>query len=240
MKYFILLLTATMLISCDAFFRKTVNGNGDLIVAQRNLSPFQEVLTEGNLRVELSYSDECRVEVEADNNLQKFIQTKVNDDKLVLKVQKGVRLKSDNPMVIKVAMPNITALNNSGSGTVTTIGKLKGSGAVKIESSGSGSISLRLRAPAVKATISGSGNINLSGETKEVKFKINGSGKILADSLKSETADVVINGSGRIKLYAETSLKSVINGSGSIDYMGSPEVSSKINGSGKMSRISSQ
>lgn len=237
MKHFIIILALIGLLSCDAFIRKTETGNGRMFSTEREVGEFEKIAVEGNIDVELSYSDDCMVEVAADENLHSYIETEVEDNKLVVKVEKGVRLESENPIVVKVLLPNLEELACLGSGGVTTSGKLRGSGAVKVESLGSSAISLRLRAPVVKATISGSANMDLSGETKEVKIKINGSGKVMAAKLKSETASVVINGSGRVDLYAENKLKSVINGSGNVNYAGDPEINSKINGSGKMNRL---
>src|SRR3989339_814583 len=86
--------------------------------------------------------------------------------------------------------------------------------------------------------LAGSGNINLSGAANKITAGLDGSGNIELMDLLTDSAYVVINGSGNIRINASKYLKAIINGSGNIYYKGNPDIKeTQINGSGNIINI---
>jgi hypothetical protein len=87
-------------------------------------------------------------------------------------------------------------------------------------------------------TINGNGNLILMddvfGEEKNVKIIINGSGDFNGGGFRPETAELTINGSGKIRMGAIQTLNIKINGSGQIIYYGYPVLKTNVSGTGSI------
>ncbi len=104
---------------------------------------------------------------------------------------------------------------------------------LKLSGSGNIASSDTLNLGKIDIEIDGSGNVTLQGAAHFVTVSLDGSGNIELLELPADSAYVVINGSGNIKVNASKYLKAIINGSGNIYCKGNPVVKeTKINGSG--------
>ncbi|MDR2476666.1 MAG: DUF2807 domain-containing protein [Treponema sp.] len=87
-------------------------------------------------------------------------------------------------------------------------------------------------------TINGNGSlIILDGifeNGKSVKVIINGSGTFDGGGFRPETAELIINGSGKIRMGSTQALDIKINGSGQLLYYGDPVLKTKISGAGSI------
>lgn len=210
----------------------TVNGNGITETQNRWVTHFDEVQSSGSFVVEIVPGDEFNVEVTAESNLQEFIVTDIDNDKLKIRVRSGHHLHNHRPMEVFITMPEIKEISLSGSGYIKTGGFE--TDYLKTKLSGSGEIHTEILARKVSARISGSGKIKLSGEAVETSFAISGSGKILSYDLFQQFCDVTISGSGDAYVNVEKKLDVSISGSGDVLFINTPEIHSKISGSGKV------
>jgi hypothetical protein len=84
--------------------------------------------------------------------------------------------------------------------------------------------------------ICGSGDIEAVGEVLSLDVVINGSGELKLKQLQVQTCNIRINGSGDAVLSVAESLDAQINGSGDITYYGTPHVQVKMRGSGNLTK----
>lgn len=82
----------------------------------------------------------------------------------------------------------------------------------------------------------GSGNVTISGsmETDYLEVSLLGSCSLYGFSLRAESCQVDITGSGNCEITASSSLDVSIDGSGSVFYKGSPSIEDHISGSGRV------
>lgn len=224
-----------LLISCD--HRETVRGNGNTGTESRTVGNFDGIQLRGSMNVHLTNGSERAVNIEVEENILPYVETYVNDGKLIIKYRDDVNINTREDVVVNVTAPRLDEIEVTGSGDITGENKFSGNEKIKVEVTGSGNIRLELDAPAVEASITGSGDIDLSGNTKNIKCSTTGSGEIDAAELKAENAAVRTLGSGSIRVFASVKLDATINGSGDIAYRGGGSVSSKINGSGSVKAI---
>lgn len=191
----------------------------------------------GSMDVQVKKGEEHSVEIEGEENIISYIETYVNDGKLVIKYKDDVNIHTTEDVIVKVTADVLEDVEVLGSGDLTGEGKFVSNGAMDISITGSGNIKLDLDAPAVEAKITGSGDIDLSGNTKDVKCSTTGSGTINAVELKAENAGARTLGSGDISVFSSVKLDATINGSGSISYKGGGAVSSAVHGSGTIKHI---
>ena len=83
--------------------------------------------------------------------------------------------------------------------------------------------------------VSGSGNVTAKGKARALKLDISGSGDVDAGSLASDSADADISGSGKASIAPASAADLRISGDGEIDLMSHPsKVTSDVSGSGRI------
>ena len=215
-KYLIFILSAFLFCSCH-----NINGSGHIQTEKRNVGQFDGVQASGSMDIEVTDGENVSVEVEADDNVLRYIITEVNDGLLDVYFESNISL-SNTHTKIYVTAPGLKRLFVKGSGNIISRNKIQNNQSVSTRISGSGDINATVDAPDVKAEISGSGNLSLQGRCKNFEGSISGSGDLKCAELLSENADVSILGSGRAHVYASVRLKASTTGSGDIYYRGNP------------------
>lgn len=71
-------------------------------------------------------------------------------------------------------------------------------------------------------------------DTNDFRAVLSGSGSIKSFDLSSQSAGVVLSGSGNVEVNAITDLAVTISGSGNVYYRGNPTINSNVSGSGKV------
>lgn len=219
---------------------KTVKGDGNLKKESRETGNFTSLSSHGAMDVQISYGTSNIIQVEADENLLPYIETKVENGKLIIQPKKNVNIKSRLHIVVYVTMTTINSLSESGSGNISGSGTFNNNGKTDIRVSGSGNIKLDFGTFNNMALfVSGSGNIDLEGNTaNSITVSIAGSGNVDCSRVRCNDVDAKISGSGNVKVNVEKSIVARISGSGNVFYKGNAtNISSKVSGSGKVIKI---
>jgi hypothetical protein len=229
---------AFFLYACNFIAGKRVDGSGNVTTQDRAVTGFSAVQSSGPFDVYLSSGTTQTVRVEAEDNLQSYIETKLEGNELDIETKDGYRLHPNKPVKIYISSPDFTKVRLSGSGDIISQNRIAGTEKIALGVSGSGNIKVDLDAPAVEAEMSGSGNINLSGLAKRFEGGLSGSGNISAMDLKTEEATIRISGSGNADVFASEKLHVKVTGSGDVRYKGgAQQVSSNITGSGSVKKL---
>ncbi len=237
-----LLIALFALVSLTAYSQRweTVKGNSQIKKETREVSSFTSLTSQGPMDVQIAYGNSTSVTIEADENLLQYIETPVEDGRLVIKTKKGINLKSSSKMTVHVSMTKINSLQLSGSGNIKGSGAFTGDEKTDISVSGSGNLALDFDTfKDMDLSLSGSGNIDLKGSAaNSIDAKISGSGNIDCSNTSSKDVDAKISGSGNIKVYASNSIEAKISGSGNVYYKGDLQnINSKVVGSGKVLKM---
>lgn len=217
---------------------KKVNGNGNMVTQSRTVSNYDAVSLTGSMDVILVKGREGNLKIEAEENLQQHIETEVSGGRLKISVEKGYSLNPsrNNDITITVPFTDIENVSLTGSGDIRSKDMVT-SEKFSINITGSGNVSLPLKAKNAKANITGSGDIDLSGSSEDFDCKVTGSGDISAFDFKCQNVSAMVTGSGDIQVYASESLKASTPGSGDIEYRGNPKKEDfRTMGSGSISK----
>ena len=230
----IALLTVT--ISYGQWPFEKIQGNGHITKETRNVGSYTAVSSSGFWDVMIAYGESNSIQLEGDENLLPYIETKVENGKLAIKSKKNANLRSKNKLTIYVSLTRMTGISLSGSGDMIGKGKFENSGNTDVKLSGSGSINVEFeKVASLDLSISGSGNIRLSGSSREVNAKISGCGNSDCSGLNTDAATAMISGSGNIKVYANQKVEARISGSGNVYYRGAAnDISKHVSGSGRV------
>jgi hypothetical protein len=236
-KIFIMLAAAAALLTSSSC--KKVIGEGDLQTETRNITDFSGVSASIGGKIYYKIDPVFKVEITAQRNILDVIQATRSNGHLLLKVKDGVRIRSNEEIIVNISAPTADYFHVSGIGDLVVIGNIN---ATDLDMSISGTGDLTMPAISVanklKAEISGTGNINvIAGSAKNEELRISGSGKLLLEAVTAENVEATISGSGDMKVNVSRSLDASISGSGSVYYHGNPIISASISGSGKVKPI---
>jgi len=214
-----------------------VRGNGNEKTETRSVAVAKEIAMSGSFNVILIEGNNSSVEVTADENILPYIETVVEGDRLVIKNRDNVWLKYKNEVVVRVTMPKYEKLKMSGSGNLSTQGKISNNDFISLSVSGSGDVDMIVNTPSFQVKQSGSSDIKVSGETADVEVSTSGSGNYDGIGLLAEDVKVSISGSADIKVFADATLDIKISGSGNVEYKGNATVKTAKSGSGDIRKI---
>ena len=236
-----LLFLLCTLISLNSFaIWETIKGNGVMKKETRNASGYTGIQLQGSMNVQIAYGNSNTISVEADENLLPYIETVVENGKLIIRTKNKTNLKSNQKLTVYASLTKLTAVELSGSGNITGDGAFSNSGRTAVRLSGSGNVKLGLdKVNELEVAISGSGNVALKGNhTNNIEASISGSGNIDCSNLSTNDVFAKVSGSGDIKVYANKSIVAKVSGSGNIYYKGSAsKIISKSSGSGKVIKV---
>ena len=222
---YLFILFLSINVSCSQNWENSIKGNGSIETENRTTSLYDAIKISGFFDVELIQGDEGNIVIKGEDNLLSYIETKVINQTLYVKVKKGIRLKTSYGKNILISIPieSVHKIALAGSGyvegkTLITNEHLElsiaGSGemslniaAKEIESSiaGSGDLELNGNAQIWEASIAGSGDIKLAGEVENrLDISISGSGDVMADQLKANDVEISISGSGDVSVNLNT------------------------------------
>lgn len=208
-------------------------GSGRIVTEKRQTANFNGISAGGAFEVEIRMGSVIGVEVEADDNLIKYIETRVSGDVLKISIKNSSGFY-DSHLKVFVTVPEIKSIKTSGASNVKSIDVLKSSGKVSLDVSGAGTIKATIDAPEIYAEASGAGNIELNGRTRNYTLKATGSGNIKSFGLQSEHTNVDVSGAGSARVHASVSLKAEASGAGNVYYKGGANVQQRISGAGNV------
>jgi hypothetical protein len=188
------------------------DGSGRRIRQARAAGNFTRVIVDDALDAEIVIGPRAAIEFEGDDNLIDRIRADARDGVLHLRVEGSYRVRQ--PMIARITVPRIEAVD------------LRASGDVRLDGLNGGRLALAGQ---------GSGSFRADGRVDEVDVRIQGSGDADLERLRARSARVVINGSGNVRVQATEAMAATVNGTGDITYSGRPrQVSEDVNGTGSI------
>lgn len=228
--FFILLCTVFTLVSCDQ-----TTGSGNIVTETRNTGSFDAISVGGSFDVEVKMGDAMSVVVEADDNIMKYIETKVSGNTLKISTE-GLHSFSDVHMKVYVTVPVLTAVSASASAEVVGENILTNADKLVFKASSSASIKAEVNAPDIVTDANSSASITLRGKTKNHKTEASSSAEINAFELLTENTTANVSSSANIEVHASVSLNAHASSSGSVEYKGAATVTKSENSSGTVSK----
>lgn len=231
MKHFLILLfTIFTLASCDL-----TTGSGNIVTETRKTGSFDAISVGGSFEVEVKTGDVISVVVEADDNIIRYIETKVTGNTLKINTE-DLHNYSDVHMKVYVTAPLITSIKASASADVEALSILNGSGRLTFKASSSASIKAEVDAPEIETDANSSATITLTGKTKTHKTEASSSADIKAFGLLSENATANVSSSASIEVHASVTLNARASSSGSIEYKGAATLTKSKSSSGSVEK----
>lgn len=164
----LVLLFTIVLASCNPNVRisEDAEGNGNVIKEKRTMTGnFDKVIVSSGINVTVSQGSTNQVEVETDDNLIKFVATKVENGILIIKIDGNVSFMST--INVHVTANSFSGLKASGSATISTKNTLSGN-KIDIQTSNGSEINAVLEFDKVNCQASSGSTIIVAGKTKQL------------------------------------------------------------------------
>jgi hypothetical protein len=160
----IVLLLMLSLTSCNGNLNLIdgIDGSGNVVTEKRNIeTPFTKIQASTGVEVILEQGSPSEVEVEVDDNLMKYIVTRVENGTLILKIDGNINTMES--AIVRVKTKTIEGLESSSGASIKTISKLSGTSLTLKTSSGS-TIQADLEYEKVSCESTSGSEIKLSGK----------------------------------------------------------------------------
>jgi hypothetical protein len=160
----IVLLLMLSLTSCNGNLNLIdgIDGSGNVVTEKRNIeTPFTKIQASTGVEVILEQGSPSEVEVEVDDNLMKYIVTRVENGTLILKIDGNINTMES--AIVRVKTKTIEGLESSSGASIKSISKLSGTSLTLKTSSGS-TIQADLEYEKVSCESTSGSEIKLSGK----------------------------------------------------------------------------
>lgn len=210
-----------------------IKGSGVMVDKARPVAAFSRVRLDGPVDAQLAPASDNSLHVQADDNLEPLVETRVDGDTLVIGIKSGSSFSTRQPLRVRIGFKQLDSLQLRGSGDAL-LDRLKAD-RLQVEISGSGDLRaglLELRE--LQARLSGSGDVRVAGRVEQQDWELSGSGDVDAESLSGQRVRARLSGSGDLSLGVSQELDVSLSGSGELRYAGRPQLKSRVSGSGEL------
>lgn len=198
-----------------------IQGNGNIVSRELSVSTFIRLHIGCKGVIELHQSDEEKVIVETDENLQEFFSVANAGRTLYVSYEAVLRKPVFTKATIKIYIRQLEMLYvRNDRGNVVCPKQLSFSQPLEIKIQSVGNTELNLAVPSIKILCQAEGNVTLSGACGKIDIKNQSQGNFNSFHLKAEELNIKNMAEGNVELFAEKSISIKHYGEGYIHYYG--------------------
>ncbi len=239
MRRILIMAAAALLLlsSCRQIFAKRVRGNGNITTQARTAGQFNSIDVSGSIDVYVRQDSSPSIRVEADDNLQQYVETFRDGDVLRIKTEEGHNLRPSRQIKVYVSSTMFKKFEASGACDIFSEGKISSPSDIDIDLSGSCDVTLEISAPKITADVSGACTVKLKGDTKDFRIQGSGSTDIKCFELVADNVALDISGAGDAEVYANVKLTGDISGAASVNYKGTAQTDVHTSGATSVRKV---
>ncbi len=170
-------------------------------------------------KVFLSQGDTYSVEVTADEEHMKYIETVVTDG--VLHIDYTRRARNLRGLVIRITAPGYAFIGAGGASEIHSENRLEGA-VMELSVSGASKMNVDLKADELTTTSSGASSITLKGAADTHYLDASGVSSVRAYNLETRTTDVTSSGTSSVHITVLETITADASGTSSITVRGNP------------------
>ncbi|MBL0147016.1 MAG: DUF2807 domain-containing protein [Chitinophagaceae bacterium] len=212
-----------------------VSGSGNITTENRPVSNFDGISASSSIDVEVTIGSTYNVTVEADDNVQHYVETNVQNGLLKIGFSHVTNLHNYHVKVL-VTAPLLKKISASSSASIMVNDVIKVEDKIIFNASSSADIEASVEAPYIEADANSSATITLKGKTKNFKAEASSSANLECAELLSETTNASAHSSGTAHVHASVSLDAHASSSGDVKYRGGASVKQTVSSSGSVEK----
>lgn len=229
-KFIIATVTALLFASCNFNFN-AIEGSGNVTTEKRTVEgDFKNIKVSNAIDLVIEQSDVKEITVEADDNLQKEIVTKVENGTLEISCKfssfRNVTMKK-----VTVKMPIIDKIEASSASTVQSKNIIEGE-SIALETSSAASMQINIESDNISVDSGSGSSVQLEGKALNLKTSVSSGGSIEAEKLMANEIEAEASSGGTVSIHPIVRLKAEASSGGNINYSGTPKTIEKTTNSG--------
>jgi hypothetical protein len=231
-KFIIAILISLSFSSCktDINWGQGTKGNGNVITETRKIEQdFTSIDASAAIEVVVEQSNNKSVSVEAESNLQSFIETKVSN--VVLKISPSDNYNATKTVIVYVKMPIIDTLEASSSAKIKSTNTLK-SESLTISASSAAEIDISTESDEIKCKSSSGSEITIAGKALNITTIASSGSLINADQMLVNEIIAESSSGSEISVHPLVSLSAHASSESNISYDSDPKTVEKTESSG--------
>jgi len=231
-KFIIVALMALLFSSCGHSINLNggIKGSGNITTETRNVSQdFKKIEVSRGIKVIVEQSNNKSVTVEADDNLQQHIITKIENDVLIIESDESYNA-SETP-VVNVKMPVTNGLIASSGSEITSSNTLITEN-IDVKTSSGSEIKITVEADAIKIESTSGSTIEASGKALKLETAASSGSTINAENLMTNEIISQASSGSSTDVYPILKLEAKASSGSSINYHNEPKTISKEENSG--------
>lgn len=213
---FITLLAIAILPSCR--FR-CIKGSGNHVSENHKVSDFNRINVSGGFKVTLKQDSSLNVNINADDNLMKYIHVESDGDELKIYYKK--KMCPSGEMEIAIGVRNLEKLKGSGAINFVSDGKINTKD-LDIKLNGASNINMDLTAANVSTETAGASEITLRGQATSHRIEMTGNGTVHAFDFVVGKYDIHTTGASDCEINVLSDLQVSSTGAANVKYKGNP------------------
>lgn len=231
-KFIVAALMALLFASCgnSSNMLTGIKGSGNITTETRTSNQdFKSIEVSRGIKVIVEQSDNKSITVEADDNLQQHIITKIEDGVLTIKSDEGYNA-TETP-IVKVKMPVTNGLSASSGSEITSAGVLITEN-IDVKSSSGSQINISVEADSIEMESSSGSYIEANGKALKVETSSSSGSTIEAKNLMANEVFSQTSSGSNTSVYPIVKLDAKASSGSSISYHKVPKTISKEESSG--------
>ena len=231
-KFILVALTALLFGSCNHSINlNSIEGSGNVTTEKRNVEgDFKSIEVNNNIDVVIEQSDATEIMVEADDNLQKHITTKVQNGILIISFDKN-SFSNAGSKKVTVKMPVIDELEATSSATITSKNTLKGEN-IRLNTSSAATIDISIESDTITCDTSSGSSITVNGKALKMETTASSGSEINATKLLANEITADVSSGASINVHPIVRLSAEASSGGHISYDIQPKSIQKETSSG--------
>ncbi len=222
LKLIVLLLTLS-LTSCNSNLNLIdgIDGSGNVVTEKRNIeTPFTKIQASTGVEVILEQGSPSEVEVEVDDNLMKYIVTRVENGTLIVKIDGNINTMES--AIVRVKTKTIEGLESSSGATIRSKSTLRGTN-LKVKSSSGSTINTDLEYEKVSCESSSGSEIKVNGKALVLETSSSSGSEIEAQDLAANEIFAQSTSGSNTIVNPIVLLNAKASSGSSIDYIKEPK-----------------
>jgi hypothetical protein len=231
-KFILVALTALLFASCNHSINlNSIEGSGNITTEKRTVEGnFKSIEVNNSIDLVIEQSDKMEIVVEADDNLQKHITTKVENGTLVISFDKN-SFSNAGSKKVTVKMPVIDELEATSSATITSKNTLKGEN-IRLNTSSAASIDINIESDIITCDSSSGSSITINGKALKMETTASSGSEINATKLLANEITADVSSGASINVHPIVTLLAEASSGGEISYDIQPKSIQKKTSSG--------
>ena len=185
----------------DKDSRPRIEGSGNIVTKEINVSPFSQLDVKGVFSVLLTQGNKEGVKIEADDNLQSLFEVKNDGSTLVISMKENSNFNSKKKLKVYVTFKKLSSMNLKTVGDISSEDNLNFDD-LKISNKSVGSIDLKMTAQSIDVDNKSVGSVKLNGKAENAIIRNKGVGSVQAASFIVQKMDIDNSGVGSAEVNA--------------------------------------